>query len=54
MTITALLVLAVAVAALVLLGHTVRLVFRDTPGPRATPPRSHEPDAFETPWDLAA
>lgn len=51
---TALIVLLVGLGSLALLASTVRQVFRDTPGPRTAPPRSHEPDSFAPPWDLAA
>ncbi|MCH1868330.1 hypothetical protein [Nocardioides sp. CFH 31398] len=54
MTTTAAVLLAVAALSLVLLAWTVHVVFRDTPGPRTTPPRSHVPDSFASPWDLAA
>ncbi|WP_299055688.1 hypothetical protein [uncultured Nocardioides sp.] len=51
---TALIVLLTAAVSLGLLARTVHQVFRDTPGPRTAPPRSHEPDSFAPPWDLAA
>jgi len=54
MTTTALVLLVLGVVSLILLGWTVRVAFRDTPGPHTAPPRSHERDTFAPPWDLAA